>query len=355
MSKIQSRNISIDILKILSMVMVIILHTKTYGLKGVNLTPSDGLYWIVWTLQFLSIVAVNCFVLISGYFTSASIPSPKKLFKLWLQVEIFSVGIYLILCTIPDSGVEFGFAQLLAHILPVICDRYWFFTCYIILMILAPLLNRFIDTMAQKEFKRCVLTLLSLFVLLPSINLYSNSFGTSKGYSVIWFIILYFVAAYLRRYPLPQKPYGVFYLAITVISIFANTILEKLSNTLDLFEKAREILSMYNGITVFVASVCLFLFFTHHPIQSEKTSAKLFTRIVAASFSVYLIHDHPAIRNVLWNDLIKLYEVTDSIPQYLLRLFITVFSIFVIGIIVGMVLNILIYNTEKLIKKIKRK
>ena len=189
MSNTKSRNISIDILKIVSMVMVIILHTKTYGLKNVSLEPTSSLYWIVGALHFLSIVAVNCFVLISGYFTSQTTISYKKLIKLWLQVETFSVGIYLILCAIPNSGIEFAFGQFLVQLFPILSNQYWFFTCYLVLIFLAPFLNKFINTMEQKEFKKCLIVLLSLFVLIPSINVFGDNFDTSSGYSIFWFII----------------------------------------------------------------------------------------------------------------------------------------------------------------------
>ena len=93
----KKRNLSLDILKILSMIMVIILHTKTYGLRDATLVPYSSVYWVVLIFYIFSLVAVNCFVLISGYFSNITPPEPKKLLKLWVQVEIFSVGIYFIL------------------------------------------------------------------------------------------------------------------------------------------------------------------------------------------------------------------------------------------------------------------
>lgn len=357
MKETKSRNISIDILKILSMLMVIVLHTKTYGLMGVSLKPTEGIYWVVWILHFLSIVAVNCFVLISGYFTNTSTSpfSLKKLLKLWLQVEFFSVGTYLIMCTIPNSGVEFGFGQLLFQSFPIMSNQYWFFTCYFVLMIVAPFLNRFINTMEQKEFKRCILILLALFVLIPSFNIFGDSFDTSKGYSITWFIVLYLVAAYLRRYPLPKKSYGVFYIAISLFSILAHTLLDRLNDYLPLFGQARDILIRYNSATVFVASVCLFLFFLQHPISTKKFIQKIITGISSISLSIYLIHEHPAIRDYLWNNIVRLYETTNSIPHYLLRLSLSVICIFVSGAIFGKILSIIISAGEKVILKIRKK
>ena len=355
MEKTYTRNISIDILKITSMIMVIILHTKTYGLKGISFEPTQAIYWIVWTLYFFSLVAVNCFVLISGYFMSArdSLFLPKKTFKLWLLAEIISIGIYLVMCSIPNSNVDFSFGQLILNALPIMSNQYWFFTCYFVLMVIAPFLNRFINTLEQKDFKKCLLIILSLFVFIPSINIFGDNFDSSKGYSAIWFIVLYLVASYLRRYPLPKKPYGILYIAISITSVFAHTLLNTLGNYLPLFTQASDILLRYNCITTFTASVCLFLFFLNHPIKTKKFLEKLVTQIATASFTVYLIHEHPSLRITLWNTIIKLNETTESIPNYLLRLIIVIAAIFVSGITVGKILSILIDTGEKLLYKIR--
>lgn len=355
MTETKTRNISIDILKIISMIMVIVLHTKTHGLNSVNFESTQAMHWIVWAFHVFSLVAVNCFVLISGYFSSTSTTpiSSKKLFKLWLQVEICSVGIYLIMCAVPDSSIEFGFGQLLFQALPIMSNQYWFFTCYFVLMVIAPFLNRFINTLEQKDFKKCILIILALFVLIPSLNIYGDSFDTSNGYSTVWFIVLYLVAAYIRRYPLPKKPYGILYVVVSIASILAYALLDTLSNYLPLFSQARDVLLNYNCITIFTASICLFLFFLNHPIKTEKAAGKLVTQISAVSFTVYLIHEHNSFRTYLWKNIVKLTETTGNIPNYLLRLLITVVVIFISGIVLGKILSIIINAGEKLLYKIR--
>ena len=355
MTELKERNLSLDILKILSMVMVIVLHTKTYGLKGVSFEISNELYWIVNALHIFSLIAVNCFVLISGYFLNTTTPQPKKLLKLWIQVEIFSVGIYLILVAVPNNGFNFAFGDFLVQLFPIMSNQYWFFTCYFVLMIIAPYLNRFINTMEQKEFKKFLFVLLGLFVVIPSINIFGDNFDTSNGYSAVWFVILYLVAAYLRRYPLPKKPYGRLYICISVFSVLTYAVLDYASQYLDLFGQAREIIYRYNSLVIFLAAVCLFLFFINHPIKTEKLWGKQIIKISAVSFSVYLFHEHPVIRPVLWDKTIKLFETVNSVPMYLLRLSISIVCIFVVGAVLGWVISLLINSSEKIFSKNKRK
>ena len=259
------------------------------------------------------------------------------------------------MCAVTDSCIDFGFGQLLFYALPIMTNKYWFFTCYFVLMVIAPFLNRFINTMEQKEFKKCLLVLIGLFVVIPSVNVFDDNFDTSKGYSAIWFVILYLVSAYLRRYPLPKKPYGIFYICISVFSVLSYALLDYLSPYLSLFRQARDIIYRYNSLVIFLAAVSLFLFFINHPIKTEKLWGKQITKISAVSFSVYLFHEHPVIRPVLWDKTIKLFETVNSVPMYLLRLSISIVCIFVVGAVLGWIISLLINSSEKIFNKIKRK
>ncbi|MBO5066651.1 MAG: acyltransferase [Clostridia bacterium] len=351
-NKLKKRNLSLDILKILSMIMVIILHTKTYGLQNTQITTYSGVYWAVWILHMFSLVAVNCFVLISGYFISVSAPQPKKIFKLWVQTLIFSIGIYLAI--VLSQNINLSFVQFLSQLLPVMSNQYWFFTCYFVLMILSPFLNRLIDSLNQQDFKKFIFVLLFIFMVIPTLNLFGDNFDSSKGYSLTWFIVLYCVGAYIRRFPLPKKPYGIFYIVISMVAVFINALLENLKDVLLLFANLKSILIRYNSATVFFGSVCLFLFFVNKPIYTDKKWGKIITTASLSSFCVYLIHEHPLIRDFIWKDNVKLFEVTDNFGQFLLRLLLAVLSILIIGIIVGVIINKIIGLFEKVIEKLKR-
>ena len=118
------RNYSVDLLKCISMLMVVVLHLNNYGLRNVAYNHFGLIGLSSTLLQSFSIVGVNVFVLITGYFLSGSrvefskkglLGRYKRLLPLWIQVELYSVGVYLVLCAIPQSGVRFGFRQLITR------------------------------------------------------------------------------------------------------------------------------------------------------------------------------------------------------------------------------------------------
>lgn len=166
------RNNAIDILKILSMVMVVLLHLRQYGIYKAEVELHTPIYWMALLVRSFSVVAVNCFVLISGYFLCDQVVKKRKLLSQWIQVEMYSVGIYLVLCIIPKAEVAFSAKTLVRQMLPILTNQYWFFTCYILLMLLVPFLNKFINALSQAEFQKCLALLLVLFSVIPTINVF---------------------------------------------------------------------------------------------------------------------------------------------------------------------------------------
>ena len=89
----EERNIGLDVLRILAMIMIVVLH---YLGKGELLKEQNTDYLnhvIYWFCECLCIIAVNCYVLISGYFLVKSDFKIKKFLNLWGQVVFYSATV----------------------------------------------------------------------------------------------------------------------------------------------------------------------------------------------------------------------------------------------------------------------
>ena len=126
--KTKTRNVYMDILKIISMFMVILLHATNFGIQDIKIEIGSINYFIVWNIRIFSMVAVNCFVLISGYFLCQKKENKenilKKIIRLWIQTEMYSIGVYLFLCFIPQSGVRFSIKTCIKQGLPILTYEY---------------------------------------------------------------------------------------------------------------------------------------------------------------------------------------------------------------------------------------
>ena len=328
------RKSGIDILKIVSMILVIMYHVTIYGVNSEDLTIYSLPYWIINIFKCISIICVNCFVLITGYFMCKSKVKLKKILLLWIQVEMYSVGIYLILCLIPRTGIELNIKTLVMQMLPLLTNQYWFFTYYILLMVAIPFLNCFIQNVSKLVFEKTLVISLFTFSLIPTLNVFGDHFGTNKGFSLIWFCIVYLIAAYLRLYPLPKFKWGCIYLLLTVLLFATLTICQLLSRFVPQFIIIPNFVLAYNSIIVIAASVSIFLFVLQiKNIRSYRLS-RLFARISILSFAVYLVHEHSQIRDILWDCWIDLSSYLDNPVMFMCRIVISIIAIFIIAIIV---------------------
>lgn len=329
----QTRNIAFDILRLISMLMVIMLHITGHGLANVDLRSHQSSYWLSMFLNTFSLVAVNCFVLISGYFLSSQTISARKLISLWTQVWTYSVTVYVILCLIPGVDVQFRLSTLVECLCPLLSNQYWFFTCYFLLYLIAPILNKLAQSWDQKEYRNALAVLLIVFSLIPSVSIWGDSFGTNRGYSLIWFTILYLIAAYLRKFDfhLPVHP-AVVYLIPCVALCILQAVVSLLNPDFGSVQALLNNQCSYNGPLVLCASIGLFVWARSAPPKTGKGSAKIITMMASLSFGIYLLHDHGSIRTVLWNDWVCLKDTTANSGAFLFRIILVLIILFVVGL-----------------------
>ncbi len=334
----QNHNISIDVLRIMAMLMVTVLHATGHGLKMAKIEVFSVAYWIVLLFNTFSLVAVNCFVLISGYFLSKKNTSPQKLLSLWLQVWTYSVGIYVVLCLMPSVNVGFSIERLIECFCPLLSNQYWFFTCYFLLYLISPILNKLITVWSRQEYKRTLIVLIVVFSLIPSVNIWGDSFGTNCGYGLIWFIVLYLIAAYIRKYsPLQPVRLWMAYMIPCVILCSFRIAINVWNPDHGSIQAILNGQTSYNGPLVLCASLGLFLGTVQTTFKASKKIAGIITTVASLSFGVYLLQDHAIIRSILWNDWVCLAEVVDCGGLFLFRVVLIVAILFVAGIVVEFV------------------
>ena len=354
------RNYSIDLLKCISMVMVIVLHLNQYGLKNAEY-DAFGLIGIARMLgQSFCIVGVNVFVLITGYFLCGKSSGLKKenlfdrykrLIPLWIQLETYSIGIYLILCAFPQSGVKFGVRQLIKQALPLLTNQYWFFTVYVLLILVSPFINHLICQLDRKEYRNMLIVLIAIFSIATSLNTFGDSFGTVYGYSLTWFVVLYIIGGYLRRFDIKNRRYGVWYF-VFVLVLFVFRLLMNFGPLKSIHGILSILSDTYTSIFVLGASVSLFLAFSKSKKQYRKTG-KLIALVSSLSFAVYLIHEHNLFRDKLWQQLVCLNNYTDRVEVYFIVVIISIVGIYMVGILTELVRTQLFGLIKRVIKKVK--
>ena len=307
------RQTNIELLRVIAMFMVVVLHCNGGG-ENLALTDPLSYNWFgVWSLESLSIVAVNCYILISGYFLVTATFRWRKFFSIWLQVLFYSVVAYFVIGLLYGWGT---FIDLIYSVSPILNRSYWFATTYMALLAIFPFINIAIRAMTKEQLQYFIILLLIIFSVCPSIvyPFAPSTIDSTHGHGIIWFVVLYVVAAYIRLYnPLKnnyKKLYILGYLGVIVFTISC-FILNKI-----IYFPWADVLLYYNGIGVFVASLCLFLYFLSIKIVNLGVN-KIIVKLSSLTFGVYLIHENFLVREHLYTDWLNMPSYVNTQYQVL--------------------------------------
>lgn len=349
------RNIYMDILKIISMFMVVLLHATNFGIQNIKIEIGSINYFIVWIIRIFSMVAVNCFVLISGYFLCQKKENKenilKKIIRLWVQTEMYSIGLYLLLCFIPQNGVRFSIKTCIKQSFPILTYEYWFIVMYILLLLISPLLNIIINNIKQEEYKTLIKLALFVFSIIPSINVFGDEFGTNSGYSLIWFVVLYFIGAYLKIYGLKKRKYLKWYCSICIGLFIIKYICDMVGLKKSFVKAIPNLLIKYNSIFIIIASICLFCGMVGSTIKVGDKIEKQIIILSQASLGVYLLHENREFRMLLWNRIVNLKRFSEMPILFGGYIIVSAVVIFFIGIVCEMSRKSLMDLLKKRVKK----
>lgn len=354
----KKRIVSIELLRILAMMMVVMLHYLSKGQLLTSLTEEfDAGSYIAWLLEAFSIVAVNVYMLISGYFLVESGFKIRRLAELVCQVLFYSLLIPLALLA---AGIlqpqQVTVYRLLQYVFPGQMAHYWFITAYLAMYLLSPVLAAGAKALSRTQLRNTILLLLLFFSVGKSV-LPVQLENDNLGYDGLWFICVFLVAAYMRLYGLPflqkGKRAALFYL-VSCVLIYGLTLGIRLfylkTGRLGNFIHAPY---DYNHILNLFAAVCLFYTFSNLKLSGESFSDKVILRVAPYTLGVYLLHEHVELRTLWphWLGADAQYSPWVLAP----RAVGCVLAVFTVGILVDMARGAVFRGIEKMGDKLLRK
>ncbi len=349
MARNKKRMANIELLRILAMFMVTMLHYLDKGGLLPDLTGQlDANGYVAWTLELLSIVAVDVYMLISGFFLVETGFKTKRLVELLCQVLFYSllVPLALVACGVLVPS-EITIYQILYYVLPVQMVHYWFITAYVTMYLFSPILRIAVKGM-KKEQLRLVILFLLLFLSVSKSVVPMQLTMDNLGYDGLWFIFVYLVAAYLRLYGMEEfckatedarrrrrlSRNGILLYFIVCAGMLLLTLtIRFLYFKTGKFEYFMTSVCGYNHILTLLAAVCLFVGFYHWRIKDGVISG-IILRIAPYSLGVYLLQEHWEVR-YLWPSWLGASQEGNPL-MFGIRCIGTVVLAFVIGICVDM-------------------
>lgn len=311
----QPRKSNIELLRIISMLMVLAVHIDGASL---GLPAPDGDFaslsardiWRI-AVESVAIIGVNSFTMISGYFGIRL--RWRGVLSFLFECIFYSVTIYII-----DAAFLFGRVSWngwLESWMVLTHTDLWYVPAYFGLMLLSPMLNSGLDAMPRRTFQM-VLGLFTVF------NIWCGWWWGGEfnptGYTIVQLILVYMIARYIRlhvslddirkRRAVIMAVYAVSLVAISATAVCMPSLMAY----------------AYNSPFVLLSTVCFFLVF----LSFEFTSPVI-NYMAGSAFAVYLIHKSPQV----WGNVLRPFVrmLWDSLPLPL-------FSLAAIGIVLGLYL-----------------
>lgn len=332
----KKRNINIEILRTLSMFMIVVLHFLNYG--KVLESVKGGFSFVnfyAFLIEALCIVAVNVYILISSYFLYEKKFQMKRIIRVLCEVWIYSILIGIVGMIL--GWIPFSISNLIHILFPILLQQYWFVNAYIMLLFLIPFFNPFVKTLSKKRHSILLILLLIFNSIIPLFT--KSAVSLTTGNSLTWFVNLYLIASYFKKYPvtISSKYFLLIYIGTSfLLALSALVVLDQFG-----FGKALHFYK-YNSILVLLSSLSLFLIFLKPKKISEKIE-KIILFFSSSTFAVYILHENYFLRNLIWNKWVSL-SPTFTICIGTLSLIGICLLIFILSILIDKVVGRLIHK-----------
>ncbi len=339
----KNRMANMEVLRILAMMMVIMLHYLTKGQVLPAMTGALGVNgYAAWILETLSIVSVNVYMLISGYFLTEGRFRCSRLLQLVCQVLFYSLLIppVLMAAGLLPAGIP-DLYRLIQYVLPVEMNQYWFATAYVMLYLFTPILRCAVRHMKKAQLKGTIILLL-LFMSVNKSVLPVRLTVDELGYDALWFVCVFLCAAYMRLYGIrwfDRASKGVLgYLAGCAGILGVTLVVRVLYLLTGKFEDFLLATYHYNHILNLFAAISLFYAFYYWKIK-EGFWANVARKVAPYTFGVYLLHEQVEIR-FLWPKWLGATADT-GLLSFVMRSILSVLIVFAAGVMVDMVRSLI--------------
>lgn len=338
------RNSSIEFLRIISMFLIVLHHYAVLGtfncFQYVNAyrdTLKVNLF-----LNLCGKLGVVLFVMIGAFFLCEKSFTFRRPVSLIFNMFFYSFGIFLIFPFIfggTYQQMESWDKVLLPFPLP---SGYWFVYAYIFMLLMMPCLNIVISTLNRKKLQLIIICLFILWSLIPigleifngKLNTSAEFFGYSQGG---YFIFIYFVAAYVRKYSNFLNS-NVKVITVTIILILCIWLSVNSLHTTEGYNVLFAFCQV-NSPVILILAILIFSLFKNFSFHNT-----MINFISKSMFGVYLIHEDSFIRPVLWQQMISSQKFASSPSLYLENGLKYALIIFVVCILIDIVVRRLVFS-----------
>ena len=308
----KERDSGIEVMRIFAALCVIGVHALSHGHFMERARAYGGAVHTEALLIYFSVrVAVNAFVIISGYFMVTGAFDLKKSLKragnIYTRLLFYSLvitAVFLLLGSdfwLVDGKILPPKRALLLAFFPLSSQALYFLTDYLLLCLLAPFANLAVQKLTKRQYLLLlvVLTLwMSVWLTLAQVWPFSivfDDFGYGHlfgGKNVFHFLYVYLLGGYVRLHVKKRRRPNPVYLLLAAATVFGNYLLHVY---LPAKTHYTDISGHYANPIIVAEAVLLLLFFKDLHFKSRAVN-----RLAATTLGVYAIQEFRYMKTYLW-------------------------------------------------------
>lgn len=330
------RKSNFELLRLLCMLMVLNLHSFAGWQHGTGVWQAVDFF-----RESTSICAVDCFILISGYFGIKW--KFNSFFNLVFQIFFYSIGVYLF--AVAFGIVDWSFSGFVERFECLFSpSKSWgFAVSYVLLYFCAPLLNAFAEKASSKGLLIFIIVFFIAinFICLPDI--------------VFTYALVYLIGRWINKTNLIEKPIHAwkYYWGVTIL-IFSLTYFV-LFKTIGITNASSAsffplgfIGYSYSAPLVILQAVFLFL-----GVAKIKLNSTFINWCATSCFAIFLIHMHPTIKDIgYYSYTTSLYNL--PVGSHIIILILLITSVFFGSILIDKIRIIISNSFYFILKKLYR-
>lgn len=309
-----AKNYGIDLLRIVAMLFIVILHSLGHGGVLSSLNQSTFNYKLAYFLEIFAYCAVDIFGIISGYVAYNSKKDKIKfsnLLNIWFETVFYCLLISIVFkFIIPNNDIN-----IMKALLPISSNTYWYITAYFGLFIISPFLINSIKKYSNNYAKKLFVIIYLFFSIIGTI------FNLVSGYTILWLVILFIIGMIINKCNL-FKNIKIWKMIIIILGLVMITwIYYFYGFDISIFGKSigRNILVSYTSPTILLIAMLYVVIFSK--LKFTNTCKRIISFFSVSSLSIYLVNDHPLVRNYF------IKKVFINFNLNLVILYVIVFSI----------------------------
>lgn len=294
------RNSNLELYRIICMIMIVAHHFVLNSGIGIKIFSdplnANSLFLILFGAW--GKTGINCFLMITGYYMCTSKITIRKLVKLLGQIYLYKILFFSVFLF---YGYETAsVTRLVKLLMPVWGFGGNFVDCFIVYWLSIPFLTILVKNMNKRQHELLLLLALSSYTILGTIP----TFQIHYNY-ITWFCITFFIASYIRFYPLSVFDSNKFCGWLTIISVLLSLVSTAFMHihfsSLGDIAVSHYFVSNCNKFCAVAVAVSSFLYFKNLKIRYNR----IINTIAAGTFGVLLIHaNSDAMRTWLWVDIL---------------------------------------------------